>query len=120
MNIMNVNNTAFGAKMPVSKMPATRINIKAKTTATEEIANEYLSGLMELRKDAAKNLMNKLDYLDKTVDLYFRGSEVINGQKINAVYINARGPKTTRFDFEQAKDGKEFLDSIMENIDLNA
>lgn len=115
MNIMNVNNTAFGAKIPNS-----RINIQGKTSVVKESAEEYLEGLIELRGDSAKKLMNKLDYLDKTVDLYFRGSEVINGNKINAVYINARGPKTTRFDFEQAKDGEEFLNTIIKNIDLNA
>lgn len=115
MNIGSINNTNFGAKIPAS-----RINIKTKTPAMQESAEEYFSELMKLRKDSAKRLTTCLDFFNKTVNLYFRGQEIVNGRKVNAVYINTGGPNTSRFDLEQAKSGKDLIDSIMNNINLNA
>lgn len=114
MNIMNVNNTAFTAKIPA------RINIKTKNPALQESTKEYFSELMKLRKETAGTLISKLEYLGKTVNLYFRGNEVVGKHNTNAVYINAGGPRTSRFDFEQAKDGEDLLNTIIKNIDLNA
>ena len=114
MNIMNVNNTAFTAKIPA------RINITTKNPAMQESAEECFYGIMKQRKDSAKKLTSMLEYLDKTVNLFFRGNEVVGRQNTNAVYINAGGPRTSRFDFEQAQDGEELLSTIIENINLNA
>ena len=113
MNTMSINNTMFTAKMP------TRINIKTKNPAMQKNAEDYFCSLIDLRKERANKLVNMLDYLNKSVNLYFRGNEVNVGKKTNAVYINADGPKTSRFDFEQAKDGENLLDAIIKNINLN-
>ncbi len=110
MNIMNVNNTAFTAKVPVS-----RIKLARNINNAELPVDNYV---IEMLEQHGSKIEKVADYLGRDVVITQRKGKVA-GKPFNVVYANS-GARTTRIDLNAMKDGKELIDGIINNLKINA
>ncbi len=110
MNIGRINNTNFGAKMPVSRIKLAK-DINNKELPVDNYVTEMLS-------QHGKRIEDVANLLGRDVVITQRKGRVA-GKPYNVVYANS-GIITTRIDLNAMKNGKELIDGIISNLNSNA
>lgn len=99
---MNVNNTAFGAKLPVS-----RIKMARTVGNTELPVSNYVKEMLEQHGGEIEKYAN------------FVGRDVVLAQRGSLLLANS-GAKTSVIDMGKMENGKELIDGIIENLRINS
>lgn len=102
MNIMNVNNTAFTAKMPVSRIKLAR-NLNNQELPVDDYVKEMLI-------QHGSKIERVADYL---------GRDVVLAQRGNLLLANS-GARTTVVDMSKMNRGDELINGIIHNLHINA
>ncbi len=102
MNTMNVNNTAFTAKM---QLP--RIKMARNINNVELPVDNYVKEMLE--QHGAK--------IEKAAE--FVGKDVVLAQRGKTLLVNS-GAKTTAIDMREMNKGEDLVTGIIHNLHINA
>lgn len=99
---MNINATAFSAKMPVS-----RIKMARNINNVELPVNNYVREMLDQHGSEIEKVAN------------FVGKDVVLAQRGNLLLANS-GARTSFIDMSKMKNGQELIDMIKNNLTINA